>query len=248
MSLTELISGVESHEMTLTVYNAPDAVSDLGERFADRNLAVETGETSAGPDRFMALDRDGRFVGATGLDELLGDTDQKRASFNSDPYQPILDHLDETLFTSYSRNKMLAASREIEDRAWRVGKGQLHAGFQRVSTLRTQLETYSALGERDALTVHTYATPDTDLPEQDEFVVHTEETAEIERSWFVAFDGGGLDANKCALLAEERAPSEFYGFWTYDPDTTEYIISHLSSTYLRLDADGGNEFQNHPPR
>jgi DICT domain-containing protein len=248
MSLTELISGVESHEITLTVYNAPDAVSDLRERFADRNIVIETGEASTGPDRFVALDRDGRFVGAAGLDELLSDSAKKQASFNSDSYRPILDHLDETLFTSYSRRKMLAASREIEDRAWRVGKGQLHTGFQRISTLRTQLETYSALGARDALTVHAYATPDTELPEQDGFVIHAEETEEIERSWFVAFDGAGLDANKCALLAEERAPGEFYGFWTYDPGTVEYIISHLSSTYLRIDADGGNEFQNHPPR
>lgn len=248
MSLSELIAGVEEHELTLTVYNTEDVVSDLRERFADRNLAVETGETDAGPERFVALDKDGRFVGAAGLDELLEDPEPKRASFDSDPFRPILDQLDETLFTSYSRSKVLAASREIEDRAWRVGKGQLHAGFQRVSTLVTQLETYSALGARDALTVHTYATPDTELPKQDEFVIHTEETNEIANTWFVAFDGAGLDTNKCALVAEERAPGEFYGFWTYDPDTVEYIITHLSTTYLRLDADGGNEFQNCPPR
>lgn len=239
MSLTELISGVEDHELTLTIYNAPDATSDLRKRFADRNVVVETGETSAGPDRFVALGKDERFVGAAGLDELLSDSEPQQTNFNGDPYQPILDQLDETLFTSFSRSKMLAASREIEDRAWRVGKGQLHTGFQRISTLLTQLETYSALGEREELTVHTYATPDTEPPEQDEFVIHTEETKEIERSWFVTFDGGGLDHNKCALLAEERTPGEFYGFWTYDPDTVDYIISHLSSTYLRIDADGG---------
>lgn len=240
MSLIELISGVEAHETTLTVYNAEEAVVDLRERFADRNLTVEAGTATGGPDRFAVLSRGGEFVSATGIDDLLADPDAERASFGSDPYRPILDQLDETLFTSYDRKEMLAASREIEDRAWRVGAGELHAGFQRLSTLRTQLETYRALGKHDGLTVHTYGVPDTDIPTQGAFLVHAEGSEEIERSWFVAFDGDGLEENKCALLAEERSPDEFYGFWTYDPDTVEYIIDHLSSTYLPADVDGGN--------
>lgn len=242
MSLSELIAGVESHETVLTVYNADSATAgDLRERFADRNIVVETGETNKGPKRFVVLSHDEAFLTAAGISDLFPESETEQASFESDPYRPILDHLDETLFTSYSRKKMLAASREIEDRAWRVGKGQLHAGFQRISMLRTQLETYSALGQRDVLTVHTYATPDTELPEQDEFVIHTEDTDEIARSWFVAFDGAGVNDTKCALLAEERAPGEFYGFWTYDPDTVDYIIGHLTSTYIPVDADGSGD-------
>lgn len=239
MSLSELIAGVEAHETTMTVYNARDAVDDLRERFADRNVAVEAGEAEPGPDRFVALSVDGEFVAAAGLDSLLAEPDPQRPGFGEDPYRPVLDHLDETMFTSYDRSKMLAASREIEDRAWRVGKGQLHAGFQRLSTLRTQREVYNTLASRDALTVHTYAVPDVDPPAEPEFLVHAEDAAEIKRSWFVAFDGAGLDENKCALLAEERSPGEFYGFWTYDPGTVDYLITHLASTYVGLDADGG---------
>lgn len=240
MSLSELVSGVESHEMTLTVYNADAAVEDLRERFADRNVTVETATADGGPDRFVTLDSDGRFVSAAGLDELLEESSERR-NFDGDPYRSILDHLDETMFTSYSRRKMLAASREIEDRAWRVGKGSLHAGFQRVSVLKSQLETYRALGSRDDLTVHTYATPDTEIPAQSDFLIHAEDTEEIATSWFVAFDGAGLDDTKCALVAEERDPGEFYGFWTYDPSTVDYIVSHLTATYVPVDADGGDE-------
>jgi Sensory domain in DIguanylate Cyclases and Two-component system len=240
MSLTELIAGVEAHETTLTVYNAEEAVTDLRERFADRNLTVEVGTATGGPDRFAVLSRGGECVSATGIEALLADPDAEQAGFQSDPYRPILDHLDETLFTSYDRGEMLAASREIEDRAWRVGRGELHAGFQRLSTLRPQLETYRALGKHDGLTVHTYGVPDAEIRTRGAFLVHAEESEEIATSWFVAFDGDGLDGNACALLAEERLPGEFYGFWTYDPDTVRYVIDHLSATYLPTDVGDGN--------
>lgn len=236
MSLTELIAGVETHEKTLTVYNADgDTVEAVREHFADRNVAVESGGSETGPERFLVLGWREEFITAAGIDDLLAEPEPERPSFGSRPYEPILDRLDETMFTSYSRGKMLSASREIEDRAWRVGNGELHAGFQRVSTLVSQLDVYSALGERDGLTVHAYVTPDAALPERTEFSIHPERSDEIARVWFVAFDGAGLDSNKCALLAEERTPGEFYGFWTYDPDTVDYVINHLTATYVAVD-------------
>ncbi len=237
MSLIELIAGVEAHEKTLTAYNADgETVDDLREHFADRNVTIESGTVEAGPDRFLVLGHDREFVTAVGIDDLLAEPETERVGFGDDTYRLILDHLDETMFTSYSREKMLAASREIEDRAWRVGEGQLHAGFQRLSTLRTQQAVYNALARRDALTIHTYATPDTEVPREVDFSIHLADSDEIATLWCVAFDGGGLDANKCALLAEERSPGEFYGFWTYDPDTVDYMMDHLSSTYVP-DAD-----------
>jgi DICT domain-containing protein len=138
--------------------------------------------------------------------------------------------MDETMFTSWSIEQMVAASREIEDRAWRVGEGSLHAGFQYLSTLRGELPVYERLGSKN-LDVHAYAAPDEDPPEHEGFTLHIERAEEIEKSWFVVFDGDGVDENKCALLAEEREPRKFYGFWTYDPDTVDWIIDHLESTY-----------------
>lgn len=238
MAFAELIAGVEDHEKTLTVYDE-GAAGEVRERFADRNVVVEAGRAEGDPERFAVLSRDGEFLAAVGIDDLLEEPAMRRPGFDANPYRPILDELDETMFTSYDDRQMLAASREIEDRAWRVGRGTLHAGFQRVSTFLPQFGPYTALGERGSLTAHVYASPDRSVPPQDAFVVHLEESEEIERFWFLAYDGGGLDENKCALLAEEREPNSFYGFWTYDPDTVDYMIDHLSSTYLPVDADRG---------
>jgi hypothetical protein len=241
MSLTELIRGVENHEKTLTVFNADAEATDaVRERFHDRNLTVRADRTaSSRPGAFVVLSEEEResdeesFVTAAALSDVLDGPDTTEPGFDDDAYRPILDHLDETMFTSYDTRQMVAASREIEDRAWRLGKGSLHAGFQYLSILADQMHVYERLAEKDGLDVHAYAYPDQDsVPAHDTtLTIHVERTTEIERSWFVAYDGGGVDVNKCALLAEEREPRTFYGFWTYDPDTVDWIVDHLEESY-----------------
>ncbi len=249
MSLLELIAGVEAHEQTLTVFNADEAtVEALRERFRDRNIVVRSGTAEGGPDAFAVLERDGEFVTGTTVHTMLDEGEEFSPAFDPESYRPILDELDGTVFTSYSMRQMIAASREIEDRAWRIGRGELHSGFQRVSILERTLDVYERLGEREGLTVHGYASPDTEPPRQDSFTLHLEEVDEIERSWFVAYDGGGVDENKSALLAEEREPREFYGFWSYDPGTVDYIIDHLKRSYLHLETDGGHSRDGRPSR
>jgi hypothetical protein len=233
VSLSELIAGVESHERTLTVFNAESGVVDnLREFFHDRNLSVRAERTESGkPDAFVTLSDDGRVISAIDLGELepvLGE-EQTTLGVGERPWAPILDHLDETMFTSWNTSQMVAASREIEDRAFRVGDGTLHAGFQYVSTLRSEVPIYERLGATD-VAVHAYAVPDEDPPDHEGFTLHVERTAEIEQCWFVVFDGGDADA-PCALLAEEREPRSFYGFWTYDESTVEWIVDHIESTY-----------------
>ena len=246
MSLIELIAGVEAHEATLTVFNADPAVTDeLREYFADRNIRIAEDQTASGPEAFAVLARDGEFVTAVTVDELLprpggdetGDSGPGEGESGGEGSrggrvgEPVLDHLDETMFTSYSRADMVAASREIEDRAWRVGDGELHAGFQTLDVLTGEADTYDLLGEKDRLDVHAYAAAEGDAPDVEHYTVHVGQTAEIRETWFVAYDGGGYDDAKCALLAEERAPGEFYGFWSYDPETVDYIIDYLTDQY-----------------
>ncbi|TKX73576.1 histidine kinase [Halorubrum sp. GN11_10-6_MGM] len=245
MSLIELIAGVEAHEATLTVFNADPAVTDeLREYFADRNVRIVDDQTASGPEEFAVLARDGEFVTAVTVEELLsppggdesedaGDSGARGADGRVG--RPVLDHLDETMFTSYSREDMVAASREIEDRAWRVGDGELHAGFQTLDVLTGEADTYDLLGEKERLDVHAYAANEGEAPDVEHYTVHVGETAEIRETWFVAYDGGGYDEAKCALLAEERAPGEFFGFWSYDPETVDYIIDYLTERY------GGSE-------
>jgi hypothetical protein len=240
MSFTELIAGVEDHEKTLTVFNADEeTIKALKEQFHDRNVSVSGEQTPSGkPNAFVVLADENEFVTAASIDTILAFDDEKQEpGFEGDPYRPVLDHLDETMFTSYDIEQMVAASREIEDRAWRVGKGKVYSGFQKLSILEGQMNIYEQLGNKGNLDVHAYAFPDADVPEHDtDLTIHVERSEEIERSWFVAYDGAGIDVNKCALLAEEREPRTFYGFWTYDPTTVDFIIDHLDTSYGILES------------
>lgn len=232
MSLIELIAGVEADEATLTVFNAdPDARDALASHFADRNVEVVASDVDADPQEFAVLSRNGEFATAVAVEDLLATPERSDPEFARETYEPVLDHLDETLFTSYSTADMVAASREIEDRAWRVGSGELHSGFQTLDVLNREIETYDRLAERVDLDVHAYAAPEGDRPDSENVTVHVERAPEIRETWFVAYDGGGVDDAKCALLAEEREPRRFYGFWSYDPATVDYLIDHLTETY-----------------
>ncbi|WP_418282430.1 DICT sensory domain-containing protein [Halorubrum sp. DTA98] len=240
MSLIELIAGVEASEATLTVFNADPAVREtLAEHFADRNVRVVAAETDAGPDEFAVLARDEAFVTAVSIDDLLPERNPDATGTSSTDGdgrprrtgRPVLDRMDETLFTSYSNADMVAASREIEDRAWRVGDGELHAGFQTLDVLTGEARTYSRLATLADLDVHAYAAAEGDAPEADRYTVHIERAPEIRETWFVAYDGGGFDDAKCVLLAEEREPGRFYGFWSYDPETVDEVIDYLTDRY-----------------
>jgi DICT domain-containing protein len=234
MSLRELIAGVEGHEKTLTVFNADESVvTELREYFADRNVSIESEETPSGkPGKFVTLSDGDEVLTAAGSSDLrrMLEDEGVTLGIRERPYQPILDHLDDTLFTSWNVDQMVAASREIEDRAYRVGSGTLHAGFQYISTLQNELPVYERLGSTD-VDVHAYAFPDTDPPDNDEFTLHIVRADEIRETWFVVFDGGPNPGDKCALLAEERDSRTFYGFWTYDEGTVDWILDHLESTY-----------------
>lgn len=238
MSLIELIAGVESHEATLTVVNAgSDAREALAERFVERNLVVTGVTLEADPREFAVLSRNGEVLTAVPVSDLLADPERTSPGFDRRSYRSVLDHLDETIFTSYTTARMVAASREIEDRAWRTGSGELHAGFQTLDVLSSAVSTYNRLHEREGLEVHAYAAPEGDVSVA-EFPVHVEPAPEIRETWFVAYDGGGTDENKCALLAEEREPGRFYGFWSYDPETVDHVIDHLTRSYGLMRTDG----------
>ncbi|SMO44552.1 DICT sensory domain-containing protein [Halorubrum cibi] len=251
MSLIEIISGVEAREATLTVFDRDPSVAEtLAEHFADRNLRVVAERPAEGPTGYAVLSRGGEFVTAVSVDEVLpgsagGDADGPPGEADRAPSrrvgEPVLDHLDETLFTSYSRSDMVAASREIEDRAWRVGDGELHAGFQTLDVLTGESNTYDRLGGKERLEVHAYAAAEGEAPNTDRYEVHIGRTAEIRETWFVAYDGGGFDGAKCVLLAEEREPDRFYGFWSYDPDTVDRVIDYLTERYGTSERQGEDD-------
>ncbi|UIO99262.1 sensor protein [Halobaculum sp. CBA1158] len=235
MSLGAVIDSVEGREKRLTVFDPPNeaVVDDLREYFRSQAVRIERGTTDSGLSGYVVLsDEDGdEVLAAVDLRHVEGDLTAGPGEERA--FAPILEHLDETTFTSYDLGQMMAATREMEDRAWRAGSGELHAGFQRVGAIRAQKGVYEDLATKE-LDIHAYCAPGGALPEIEGVTLHAEDTEEIRTSWFVVFDGGGDPGDACALLAEERGdPDErrFYGFWTYDPATVATVVDHLNERY-----------------
>lgn len=240
MDIRACIDFVKRHEKELAVFNPGDGgfiVEEIASHFETRNVRVTSYRTASGsPKRLAVLSDESSVLAVLGVSDLwqrLGDTQSgsRHAESETSPQGSVLGHLKETTFTSYDNDQLLYASREIEDRARRVGDGSLHAGFQRVSVLEDETAVYTDLAHK-GIEIHTYGIPDTTPPNIGSGDVHAIPSNEIATSWFVVYDGGGDDTQKSALLAEERGENSFYGAWTYDPRIVDAVLKHLEGTYL----------------
>ncbi|ESP88613.1 DICT sensory domain-containing protein [Candidatus Halobonum tyrrellensis] len=238
MSLRDVIASVEGREKRLTVFDPPSeaVVTDLREYFASQQVRIEVGESDSDLSGYAVLsdEDDHAVLAAVDLRDLEGAAEATAGVGEPRTFSGLLEHLDDTTFTSYDTEQMLAATREMEDRAWRKGTGELHAGFQRVGALRQQKAVYEDLAKK-RLDIHAYCTPAADVPSVEGVTVHQADTPEIRSSWFVVFDGDGDPNDACALLAEDRGDGErreFYGFWTYDPSIVQRVLDHLRDRYL----------------
>lgn len=235
MTLSSIVEDVTGQERTLTIYDAsdPEAVRAVEDHFIVQRVSVEESTAPDGPDDFAVLHDDGEFLAAADLETLrravsfeaglLGATDLAEV-----PTPDVLKHVGNTTFTSYGKRRMILASREIEERAWRAGGGELYSGFQKLSLFRHQWELYERVADR-GVSIHAYGVPDWNPPDVPWLTVHASDDEEIRRSWFVGFDSP--DDRDCALLAEECAPNEFGGFWTYDDSIVDDVLGHLRETY-----------------
>lgn len=233
LDLEGFLGAVEERHRTVTVY-APEPPSGVVTQFSDRNTTVEHEEIPPdGPASFLLVhDRTG-FVGAMGLDALDRLARPSVPGASEDPALPaaeraLLGLLDDTLFASLERRQLLLASREIEDRAQRVGNGTLRVGFQRFSKLRHQWPLYRGLATGTDLDIHLYGREDWEPPELSPVTYHSD-LPEVGRFWFLGFDGGSDRGQRCALVAEERTPGRFYGGWTYDSDRVGGLMDWLAS-------------------
>ncbi len=238
MTLADFVDDVAAERKTLTIYAGDDA-PDVSAYFDTRNVTVEREPLPpGGPSGFAVLRDSAGFVGAFGLAELaeLLEPPLFRPWYRDDvsePWRALYTVLDDALFASFDRRQLLATAREIENRAWRVGAGTLRVGFQRVDAYRSQLDVYRRLAAETDLDIRAYVDGEAgaDLPSVAGVAVVTSSAPEIGRYWFLAFDAAGDPTNACALLAEERDPGSFHGFWTYDPDRVAAISSYLQRTY-----------------
>lgn len=232
---------------TVTVYSA-QAHPELADRLADWNVELRFDRLPEGVQRAFITVRQGeRFLAGIDASVLADFFEPSLTTPGTDPHggrelSAFLDHLDETLFHGATRRQLLAATREFEDRAWRVGGGVLRVGFQRPAALEVQRTVYRRLAER-GLDVHVYFDGDWDTATIPGVRMHAVRNDEIGLFWFFVFDGGpalpveadlGQDwqaSQACALLAREAEPGVYSGFWTYDTRWVQALLDYLTGTY-----------------
>lgn len=232
VGLRDVLDTVRSHEKRLIVHAESDAlVHELRDYFASQNVTVTYRPVTGGARERVELAEDDGVVVDVSLDDIAvlvdGDTSPERVGADA-PYRDVLERLDGATFTSYDRRQMLHATREVEDRAWRIGVGSLHAGFQRFSIFAEESATYERLATTD-LDIHVYGVPDVTPPVIDGATTHPSTAADIAETWFAIYDGGPDDTQKSALIAEERDEGRFYGVLTYDPTLVDRAIDALPS-------------------
>lgn len=236
MALADFLEAVEARRRSITVYAAEEPTW-VAEQFSTRNVTVDYEPLPPdAPTGFAVVRERGEFVASIGLSELEEVLEPPiRRPWEAPPeesgYRAVFDLLEDTIFTAFDRRQFLGAAREIEDRAFRVGGGELRVGFQRFSAMRSQVPIYARLAAETELSIHLYGRADWEPPAVPGATVHAESSEEIGAFWFLAFDGGYDRTNACALLAEERRPDEFYGFWTYDPELVSEMLAYLARAY-----------------
>lgn len=225
MSFGAILSEVAEREKRLVVYAPDSSGMDLSKKLTTRNMTVDHRRVpSISADAFVVI-RDGeRFYGAIPLVDLLEFLAPGPNLLEHD-HSYVYDLLDDTVFVSLDRAQLLATSRELEDRAWRTGRGRLHVGFQRVEALRPQVTVYREMATLD-IDIHVYVPGDgtgtgsgtgprslfADTP----VAVHTESDCQLQQYWFILFDDGADGSQNCALIAREEAEGSYRGVWTYD--------------------------------
>ncbi|WP_262178193.1 DICT sensory domain-containing protein [Haloarcula laminariae] len=219
-------------ETAVTVY--ADGEPSLASWFETHNVPVESRSLApSGPEPFLAIEKRGEFAGALPLedvDDLLTpplsrpeDTDAV-----SEGYRALFDALDRTVYQALDCRQLLTVSREIEDRVYRTGTGELHVCFQRFSAFEAQLPRYRRLAGDTAVDIHVYGVPDWTPPEIPGITYH-EAAGELERYWLLAYDGGD---HPCGLFGHE-SDDGYTGYWADDREFVDAILDELPT-----DADG----------
>ncbi|WP_277555656.1 DICT sensory domain-containing protein [Halobaculum limi] len=218
--LDSLLRELESETTRVTVYRR-ESDPPIDDIFPNRNVDITyKALPPAGPDPFVVVERNSEFVGVLGLSELeaLVEPPIVRSQDDdgvSEAYRVFFDVLDDTVFTAMDRTTLLAVSREIEDRAYRVGTGTLRVSFQRFSAFQSQIAVYRSLAADTSLDIHIHGVADWDPPAIDGITYHDSDAGSLGRYWALTFDGGGDPMQASGLLAEERDDG-YTGFWSDD--------------------------------
>lgn len=192
MDLLETVEYIRGREKELALFNLADGdglANDVSHFFDTQNVRICTYKTASDSPETAVLTSKNDVLGQISLPELQelirrSPTSEGGVGIEDIEHEELLSHLKETTFTSHDTEQMLYASREVEDRARRIGTGTIHAGFQTASTMTEQEAIYTDLGNR-GVRVHMYGVPDGSQPSFDDATVHTVRSEEIANTWFV---------------------------------------------------------------
>ncbi|MFC7138653.1 DICT sensory domain-containing protein [Halosimplex aquaticum] len=230
--LRDLCERARGPDKTVTTFG-PDPYADLEpvlEQF-DVTLAHEYLPLPES-EGYLTVSVDGRSVGSISAAAFgeLRDPDSGLpwdAATRESAYRDLVELLAGTAFVMDDKGHLLATAREIEDRAFRHGRGHLYAAFQSLSAFRAQVPVYERLVGRTDLRATVFGAPDWEPPEVDRLTVRLDDADDVTDFWVVAFDGAGDDDAKCAMIAEEVEPGEYTGVVTYDPVIVDDLTAYL---------------------
>ncbi|MFW5934843.1 MAG: DICT sensory domain-containing protein [Halolamina sp.] len=242
-----MLEDVRATTHRFTVYADEDA-STVDDWFSNHSVKVARRPLpSGGPEPFVAVERNGAFAGVLPLavlENLLEPPVVRpiRTDELSPAYRALFEVLDETVYRSLDRQELLAVTREIEDRAYRVGEGTLRVGFQRLSIFRNQVPAYSRLAA-SGVAVHVYGEADWTPPVIPGVTYHASAGRLVGEYWVVAFDGGNDRIQSCALVAREEAAG-YNGLWTNDAS----VVTRIGRRLDAIDADQSTGERDSAPR
>lgn len=229
-----LITDLRNRDHRFTIYRSGDQ-PDIEAWLVDHGAAVDSRSLPPrGPEPFIEISTDGEVVGIIGIEAIEWLLEPPIHSPGerdgiSEGYRVLFDVLEKTVFSGMTRRELLAVSREIEDRAYRVGEGTLRVSFQTLSAFRSQTAVYRTLASETALDIHVYGIDEWTPPEITGITYHTTEPERFAPYWALAFDGGAFDEQACGLVAREHA-NEYTGVWTNDPALVGEISRTLTDT------------------
>lgn len=233
MTLGSLLADVRDRSQRVVIYRSGDRL-EIEAWLADHGVPVESRSLpSGGPDPFVEIRSGDEVRGIIGVEavETLLEPPIRRLSDRDEAaegYRTLFDILERTVFSGMSRRTLLAVSREIEDRAFRVGAGTLRVGFQTLSTFRSQSETYRTLCAETDLDIHVYGVEDWSPPAIPGVTYHADGAERVEPYWVLAYDGGPDESQACGLVAEQRS-DEYTGFWTNDSTVVREIAAAIDA-------------------
>jgi hypothetical protein len=249
-SLESFIQRHGSSDLSGRVINPTgvDAIQTMiGDLFGSLDVSVSEAELDSQTDDMFLLVDGETVVASTPINTiretlLMINTDLYRTGTQSleDVTAPdVLLNLSDTVFqlVGYPQSNteklvLTLMARYIERQAWLHEGGVIRASFQRLSRLYNEKGTrrvYERLGELPELDVHAYGIPDLEPPEDLPVTIHGLDTEELRQSWFVIHHTD--DGDSVGMLALERGPNEWDGYWTFDTDEIEALNRYIRRSF-----------------